>query len=116
MGRGRQAREDALLAQEEGTGAHGEDGTLAGGVPLLELREIGDEAEGLELLLDDLLGVAADDDKDIKVLEAVVGLLVGDLGADDDTLVRDDLGLRADDGDLEGLVVCWRGDCDQREG
>lgn len=45
-----------------------------------------------------------------------MSLLVGNLGANDDALVRDDLGLRTDDGDLEGLVVYMKGERDQREG
>lgn len=73
----------------------------------MKLREVGDEAQRLKLLLSNLLGVAADDDKDVKVLKALVSLLVGDLGADDDTLLREDLGLRADNGNLKGLGV-WR--------
>lgn len=105
VGSGRQAREDTLLAKEEGTCADRENGTLAGRVTLLKLREVGDEREGLELFSNDLLGVAADDDEDVKVLKALVSLLVGNLGANDNALVGDDLGLRTDDGDLEGLVV-----------
>lgn len=103
---GREAGENALLGQEKSTSADGEDGSLAGRVPLLELGEVGDEAEGLELLVEDLLGVAADDDEEVKVLEAVMGVLVGNLGANDDTLSGDDLGLGADDGNLKGLGVC----------
>jgi hypothetical protein len=37
VGGGRQAREDALLAKEEGTGADGEDSTFAGRITLLKL-------------------------------------------------------------------------------
>lgn len=116
VGSGREAREDTLLAKEEGTCADREDGTLAGRVTLLKLREVGDEREGLELFGDDLLGVTTNDDEDVKVLKTFVSLLVGDLGANDDALVGDDLGLRTDDGDLEGLVVYMKGICDQREG
>ncbi|KAI6769097.1 hypothetical protein HG531_010201 [Fusarium graminearum] len=70
---------------------------------------VGDQGEGLKLFGDNLLGVTTDDDEDIKVLKTVVCLLVGDLGANDDTLVRDDLGFGTDDGDLKGLAVCRKG-------
>lgn len=63
----------------------------------------------MEFLSNDLLGVTTNDDEDVKILKALVCLLVGDLGADDDTLVRDDLGLWANDGNLEGLMICTRG-------
>jgi hypothetical protein len=109
VGGGRQARENALLTKEEGTGADGEDSTFAGRITLLKLRKVGNEREGLEFLGDDLLGVTTNDDEDVKILKALVCLLVGDLGADDDTLVRDDLGLWANDGNLEGLVIYIRG-------
>lgn len=106
VGSGGKARQDALLGKEERTGANRHDGSLTSRVPLLKLREIGDETERLSLLLQHLLGVAADDDKDIEVLEAFVGLLVGDLGADDGTLLGENLGLGTNDGNFEGLGTC----------
>ena len=70
----------------------------------------------MELLGDNFLAVTTDDDEDIKILKALVCLLVGDLGANDDALVGEDLGLGANDGDLKGLVVYRKRKSDQREG
>lgn len=103
VGGRRETRENTLLGKEEGTGADGQNGSLTGGVTLLELREVGDEAQRLKLLLDNFLRVASHDDKDIKVLEAFVGLLIRDLGSNEDTLIGENLGLRTDDGDLKSL-------------
>lgn len=100
-----EARQDALLAKEERASADGEDGSLASRVALLELREVGDETEGFGLLGDNLLRVTTDDDEDIKVLEAFMGLLVVDLRADDSTLFGENLGLGANNGDFESLGV-----------
>lgn len=103
VGSRRETREDALLRQEERTGADRQDGTLAGGVLLLQLGEVADESEGLVLLLKDLSAVASKDDENVKLFEAFVGLLVRDLGADDDALLREHLGLGTGGGDLESL-------------
>lgn len=105
----REAREDVLLGEEQGTCAHREDSPLTSGVLLLQLREVGNETKGFELLVKNLLGVAANDDKKVKVLEAIVGFLVGKLGADDGAGFRKDLGIGTNNGDVEGLVVCERG-------
>lgn len=109
MGGGRETGEDALLGKEEGAGANGEEGSLAGRVILLELGEGSDERKGLIAGLDDRRGTSADDDKDVKVIEAAVGLLEGDLGTDDNTLLRDDLRLGSRNGALEcpgGCMTC----------
>lgn len=109
MGGGGEAGEDALLGKEERAGADGEKGALVGGVLLLQLGEGSDEGERLGVSLDDLVAVAADDDENVKVAEALVGLLEGDLGANGDARVGDDLGLSSGDGNLEGLGVCGVG-------
>jgi hypothetical protein len=102
VGSGREAREDALLGEEERSSADGQNGALAGRVLLLKLGEVGDEASRLGLLLEDFGRVAAEDDEDVEFLESLVGLLEGDLGANDDALLRNDLGLSAGKGHLEG--------------
>jgi hypothetical protein len=106
MGGGREATENALLGQEVGPSADGEQRALAGRVALLKLRVGSDEAEGLGLLLYDLFSVAAEDDEDIEVVEALVGLLPRALGANDDALLGENLGLARSNGDLEGLGSC----------
>jgi hypothetical protein len=103
VGGGGEAGEDALLGEEEGSGADGEDGALSSWVLLLELGEVDDEAGGLLLLGQDLGRVAAQDDEDVKLLKALVGLPEGDLRAYYDTLAREHLGLGAGESDLEGL-------------
>lgn len=117
VGSGRETREDVLLGEEERTGTDGEDGSLASWIFLLELREVGDQTERLQLLVDDLLRVATDNYKDIKIFKAVVGLFVSDLRANDDTLLRERVGLGANDGDFESLGVYRRGKISiQKEG
>ena len=106
VGRGRQAREDILAGKEERACADREDCTLAGRVLFLKLGKVVDETERLGLLVQDLLRVAAEDDENVKLLEAVVGLLEGDLRADEDALLGKDLGLGAGDGDFESLGCC----------
>lgn len=109
MGSGREASEDTLLGKEERTGADGEEGTLVGGVLLLQLREGLDERKGLGVVLENVLTVAANNDENVKVAEALIGLLEGDLGANCNTRVGDDLGLCGRNGTLEGLGVCGVG-------
>ncbi len=107
VGGGSEAAQNALLRQEEGAGADGEQCALAGGVVLLELRIGRDEAKRLCLVLEDLVDIAAEDDEDIKVVEALVGLLPGALGSNDDALLGQDLGLASRDGNLESLGSCF---------
>jgi hypothetical protein len=109
VGGGREAGEDALLGKEKRAGADGEEGPLAGRVILLELREGIDQGEGFGAGLDDGGGAAADHDEDVKLLEAFIGLLEGDLRADDNALLRDDLGLGSSDGDFESTSGCMKG-------
>jgi hypothetical protein len=106
MGRGSKAREDALLGQEQRPGADRKQCALAAGVLLLELRIGRDEAERLSLLLQGLLAVTAEDDEDVEVVKTVIGLLPRALRANDDALLRKDLGFAGGDGDLEGLGGC----------
>lgn len=77
--------------------------SLASGILLLNLAVGGDEVERLGLGLDDSVDVAADDNDDVKVIEALVGLLVGNLGTDDDTRVGEHLGLGSSNGNVEGF-------------
>lgn len=69
----------------------------------MDLAVGGDQVERLRLGLENGVGIAAQDNDNVKVLEALVGLLEGDLGANDDTSIREDLGLSSSDGDIEGL-------------
>ena len=115
VGSSGEARQDALLGKEERSSADGKDSSLSGRVALLKLREVGNETERLELLLNDFLGVTTDDDKDIIVLEAVMGLLIGDLRTDNGARLREDLGLGANNGDFKSLGACEK-DRGQREG
>lgn len=101
VGGGSEAREDTLAGEEERAGANGEDGSLPGGILLLQLREVIDEAEGFGFLRKDLLGVASKDDEDVKVLKTLMGILEGDLGVNHDALVGEHLGLRTSNGDLK---------------
>ena len=102
VGSGREAREDAFLGEEERSGADGQNGALASRVLLLKLGEVGDEASRLGLLLEDFGRVAAKNDEDIEFLESLVSLFEGDLGANDDALLGNDLRLGAGKGHLEG--------------
>ena len=103
VGRGGKAREDTLLGQEESSGADGKDSPLAGWVLLLQLGKVADEGKGLVLFLKDLGAVAAKNKKHVKFLETFVSLLVGNLRANDDALLGQDLGLGTGGGDLESL-------------
>lgn len=101
-----QAREDALLGQEKGASANREDSSLSGGVSLLEIGKGRDQAKGLGVLGQDLLGVASKDDKNVKVVKALMGVLEGQLRTDHGSLSRENLGLGSSDGDFESLCVC----------
>jgi hypothetical protein len=103
---GRQTRENALVSEEQRAGADRHEGPLVGRVALLQLRVGRDEVEGLGLILNDRLDIAADHHHDVEVREALVGLFERDLGADDDALVADDLGFAGGDGHLEGFGGC----------
>lgn len=109
VGGGGETREKTLAGEVEGTARDGQDGTLTARVLLLELGKVVDEAERLGVSLENLLGVAAEDDENVKVLEALVSLLEGDLGANNGTLLRENLGFVSDEGDLKGLAGCCRG-------
>jgi len=106
MSRGGKAREDDLLCQEQRAGADREQRALAAGVVLLELRIGSDEAERFALLLQDLLAVSAEDDDDVKIVEALVSLFPRALRANEDALVREHLGFAACDRDVESLGSC----------
>jgi hypothetical protein len=86
VGCGRQPGENARLGEEEGSGANGEQGPLAGGIILLNLCEGIDEGQRLGLVLQDIFAIATEDDENIKVLQALMGFFEADLGADDNTL------------------------------
>lgn len=107
MGGGRKARQDTLLGEEKGASANREDGSLSGGVSLLKVCKIGNEAQGLSLSLEDLRRVASKNDKDIKVVKTVMSVLEGDLGANHGALAGQYLGLRRGNGDFESLCVFW---------
>lgn len=80
--------------------------SLSSGVLLLNLAVRRDEVERLGLRLQDSISVATEDNNNIEILETLVGLLEGDLGADDDALTAQNLGLSSGDGDVEGLGGC----------
>ena len=102
----RETGEDALVGEHEGAGADGQQGALARGVSLLELGKGVDELEGLGLLLDDGLDIAAEDDENVEIGQALVGLLPGHLRADENALVREDFGLAGGNGALKGTRRC----------
>ena len=106
VGRGSEAREDALMGQEMRPGADGEQCALTARVVLLELGIGRDEVERLSLLLDNIVRATADNDEDIEVVETLVGLLPGGLGSNDDALFGQHLGLAGSNGDFEGLGGC----------
>lgn len=108
VGGGRKAGEDALAGKEERAGANGQNGSFTARVLLLQLGKIINETKRLGFFLENLLSIAAEDDEDVKVLEALMGLLKGDLRADNGALARHDLGLLTSNGDIEGLGSCTR--------
>lgn len=103
VGRSRQTREDADLGEEEGSGADGQEGALSGRILLLQLRVGLDQGKRLRLALERGIGVTADDDHDVEVIEALMGLFVCDLGINNDALLRQDLALGAGYGAFESL-------------
>lgn len=103
---GRKARENAFAGKEEGAPGDGQDSSLSAGITLLELGKVVDETERLGIGLEDRLRVAAEDDENVKVLEAVVGLLEGNLRTDNGTLLRENLGFISDNGDFKGFAGC----------
>ena len=68
-----QTAQNALLGQEEGTGADGEEGALFVWVFLLQVRPGSDDAQGFGFGLEDLICVTARDDEDVEFLETLVG-------------------------------------------
>lgn len=106
MGGGTQTSEDSGLGEEEGAGADGEKGALAGWVLLLDFGIRLDEAQWLGLVLEDDFGVAAGDDEDVEVGEAFVGLLEGDVGAEINALSGGDGLLFRGKSALEGFAAC----------
>lgn len=90
MGRGGKASKDALVGKEVRAGADRQEGPLADGVFPLQLGKGVNEAQRLGLLFNDLISVPAEDDKNVVVLELVVGLFVGDLTGKRDVLVGED--------------------------
>lgn len=103
VGGSRKAGEDTLLRKEEGSSANGKDGTLLGGIFLLQFGEIADESKRLVLFLKDFSAVASENDEHVELFEALVSLFVGNLRADNDALLRQNLGLSTSSGDFEGL-------------
>jgi hypothetical protein len=82
-----EALEHALLSKEQGGDVDGEDGAFFGGILLLKLNVLGEEVEGLGLVLEDIEDtLASGDDDDVEVLELVVGVLVVHVGLDSETL------------------------------
>jgi hypothetical protein len=103
VGSSRKAGEDTLLRKEKGSSANGQDGTLLGGILLLQFGEVADEGKRLVLFLKDFSTVASENNEHVELLEAFVSLFVGDLRADNYALLRQNLGLGTSSGDFEGL-------------
>lgn len=81
--------------------------SLSGGILLLDFAVGGDQVEGLSLGLEDGIAVATKDNNNVEILEAVMSLLEGDLGANNDTSTGENLRLSGGNGDIEGLGSCW---------
>lgn len=111
MGGCAQAGEDARLGEEQGAGADGDEGTLAAGVFLLDVGVGLDEAEGLELVLEDDVDVAARDDEHVELREALVGFFEGDVGVEGNALGGGDGLLVRGKGALECSALWRRIDC-----
>lgn len=79
---GLEAGEDALLGEEEGTGADGKNGAFTLWVLLLEIRKGFDEAEGLGFVLEHFIDGAAGDDENVKLAETGIGLFVVHVGSE----------------------------------
>lgn len=80
--------------------------SLSGGVLLLDLAVFGNQVKGLGLGLEDGVAVTTEDDNNIKVLKAFMGILEGDLGANNDTSTGENLRLSSGNGDLKGFGGC----------
>lgn len=76
---------------------------LSCGILLLDLTVGRNKAEGLGLGFDDLGSVAAKNNDNVKVFKTLVGLFEGNLGANNNSGIRENLGLVGSDGDIEGL-------------
>lgn len=87
VGGGSEALKHALLSEKERANVDGEDGALFGGILLLELDVLGEEIEGLRVVLEDLEdALTAGDDDDIEVLNLVVRILIVHIGLDGEAL------------------------------
>lgn len=77
--------------------------SLARRILLLDLTVGSDEVERLGLGLDDGFSIATNNNDNVEVLQALMGLLEGDLGTDDDTGIAKNLRLSGSNGNVEGL-------------
>lgn len=103
---GTQAGKHAELTEEEGGGADGEDCALTAWVFLLDVGKGLEDAEGLGLLLDNGLEVAAGDDEDVEGGEGLLQVGVGAVGFEEDAVGGFD-GWRAGGEDaFEGFGLC----------
>lgn len=104
-----EALEHALLGKKQGADVDSEDGAFFGGALLMELDVLGEEIEGLRLILEHVEdALAARDDDDIEVLKLVVGVFVVHVGLDGEALDRRHGSSCADELALESLAG-WRG-------
>lgn len=103
VGGGRKAGEDALVGEEVRASTDGEEGPLADGIFFLQFREGRNDTKRLGILLNDCVGVPAEDDKDVVVLQLLVSLLVRDLAGKGDVLATEDSLLGTGDRAIEGL-------------
>jgi len=95
----------ALLGQEQGTDVDGENGAFFDGILLVELDVLGEQMEGLGLVLEHLEdAVAARDNDDIKIVELGIGIVVVHVGLDGEALDRRHGGGGADELAVEGLA------------
>jgi len=106
VGCGREASEDTLMSKQEGPRADRQQCALASGVRLLDLSEGQDQIKGLALVFDDLLDIAAENDEDVEVRQAVMGLLPGDLRSNNDALLGEDFRFASGNGDFESPGHC----------
>lgn len=97
-----EALQDARLSEEEAARADAEEGAFPGGVLLLEGGPLLDESEGLFVLFEDDVGIAAGDEENVEVTERFVRGLVAHVGFDGDGLVRDDADFGGAGADFEG--------------
>lgn len=106
VGGGGQAGEDARLSEEERAGANAKEGALAGWVLLLQLAEGLDEGERLGFALEDFISAAADDDEDVNLGEAGVGVSIAEVGLDGGALGAGDETFLAGEDSAECLGLC----------